>query len=119
MTKQPRRAGLRRVTERDGATATTDGPPIDTAVPPKTAKRRRVTDPAVRALARAHADAAVAALAAVMADADATPAARVSAASALLNWGYGKSAPGATGDKPDQRKTAQVVRLIWGGATKS
>ena len=119
MTKQPRRAGRKRASEGSGTAVASDKPPTNTPAPPKAAKRRQATDPAVRVLARAHADAAVAALAAVMTDADATPAARVSAASALLSWGYGKSGPGAAGDKPDQRKLEQVVRLIWGGEPKS
>jgi hypothetical protein len=119
MTKQPRRADRKRASEGGGTAVASDKPRTTAAVPPKVAKRGRATDPAVRALARTHADAAVAALAAVMTDADATPAARVSAASALLSWGYGKSGPGAAGDKPDQRKLEQVVRLVWGGEPKS
>lgn len=73
-------------------------------------------DPEIGALARRHAEAAVAALVAVMRDDDATPAARVSAASALLNWGYGKAGPAA----PEGGESEpQVVRLVWGGGPKS
>ncbi|MEX1206422.1 MAG: hypothetical protein WEB85_14355 [Dongiaceae bacterium] len=79
------------------------------------ASRPDDADPEIGALARRHAEAAVAALVAVMSDADATPAARVSAASALLNWGYGKAGPAAPegGDAGPQ-----VVRLVWGGGSK-
>ena len=47
--------------------------------------------PAIAALARRHAEAALAALIEVVDDRTASPAARISAASALLNWGFGKS----------------------------
>ncbi len=72
-------------------------------------------DPEIGALARRHAGAAVAALVAVMSDDDATPAARVSAASALLNWGYGKAGPAAA----EADAGPQIVRLVWGGGSKS
>lgn len=87
----------------------------------KAATARRGRDPAVRALAREHAAAAVAALAAVMNDPAATPAARVPAASALLNWGYGKPGPGpADGTATGGRGvTEQVIRLVWGGEANS
>jgi hypothetical protein len=42
-------------------------------------------------LARRHAEAAIAALIEVVGDRSAPPASRISAASALLNWGFGKS----------------------------
>jgi len=71
----------------------------------------RPSDRELRILARAHAASAVAALAAVMTDPQATPAARVSAASALLNWGYRKARP----DR-DEPNAARVVRLVWGGS---
>jgi hypothetical protein len=54
---------------------------------------RPPAQPAIAALARRHADAALAALIEVMADRSASPAARISAASAVLNWGFGKAAP--------------------------
>jgi hypothetical protein len=76
---------------------------------------------AIEWLARQHAAAAIQALAGVLADATATPATRISAASALLQWGYGK--PGiqakvkADGVKAGEGKAdegEQYVRLIWG-----
>lgn len=73
----------------------------------------RPNAPSLRSLARAHAAAAVEALAAVMRDSSATPAARVSAAGALLAWGYGKAVPGET--ERGRRPAEQVVRLVWGG----
>lgn len=70
--------------------------------------------PDLRSLARAHAAAAVDALAAVMRDSAATPAARVSAAGALLAWGYGKAVP--VEDAPSEAKSSErIVRLVWGG----
>jgi hypothetical protein len=72
--------------------------------------------PNIRRLARAHAEAAVAALATVMADAKATPAARVSAASVLLNWGFGK--PGGDGGV-EEKKKERVIRLAWAGGIKT
>lgn len=70
--------------------------------------------PSLRSLAREHAAAAVEALAAVMRDPSATPAARVSAAGALLAWGYGKAAQGD--DSPKSGRPAErIVRLVWGG----
>jgi len=50
--------------------------------------------PTVASLARRHAEAAIAALIEVVGDRSAPPAARISAAGALLNWGFGKSSAG-------------------------
>jgi hypothetical protein len=61
-------------------------------VPSKDPAARPSTQPAIAVLARRHADAALAALIEVMADRSASPAARISAASAVLNWGFGKAA---------------------------
>lgn len=61
-------------------------------------------------LARRHARRAVEALAKVIDDAEATPATRISAATAILQWGYGrpggKPKPGEAGE--------QIIRLTWG-----
>lgn len=73
----------------------------------------RPNAPGLRVLARAHAAAAVEALAAVMGDSSATPAARVSAAGALLAWGYGKAAGREEGGRGSP--APQIVRLVWGG----
>ena len=75
---------------------------------------RRPNAPNLRSLARAHAAAAVEALAAVMRDSSATPAARVSAAGALLAWGYGKASPTEEGRRT-AKPAEQVIRLVWGG----
>jgi hypothetical protein len=74
-----------RVTRRPAAVADGNVPSTDPAARPP-------TQPTIAALARRHADAALAALIEVMADRSASPAARISAASAVLNWGFGKSA---------------------------
>ncbi len=69
---------------------------------------------ALRQLAIQHGTAAIAALAAVMEDSNATPAARVSAATALLGWGFGRS--NAEDTEPAlERGKERVVRLVWGG----
>jgi hypothetical protein len=78
--------------------------------------RRRKGNAQLRALARDHVEAAVAALVAVMSDPEASPAARVSAAGALLSWGYGKWAQAASGDK-GRAPPERVVRLAWGDGT--
>lgn len=89
------------------------GTTIGVATAAEPAARGRPNGPGLRSLARAHAAAAVEALAAVMRDPSATPAARVSAAGALLAWGYGKA--GADEGERRLRPQEQVVRLIWGG----
>jgi hypothetical protein len=74
----------------------------------------------VGVLARSHAAAAVAALVAVMEDATASPSARIAAAGALLQWGFGKAPaiPGAAA-RAELQKTIernggpQLIRLTW------
>ena len=68
---------------------------------------------AIEDLARRYAAAAVASLAAVLDDETATPASRISAATALLQWGYGR--PGQPKGKPGEG-AEQNVRLTWGAA---
>ncbi len=80
----------------------------------ETSVRQRPNAPGLRCLARAHAAAAVEALAVVMRDPSATPAARVSAAGALLAWGYGKAVQGEDGRRAAQA-SERIVRLVWGG----
>jgi hypothetical protein len=76
----------------------------------------------IETLARSHAAAAVAALAAVMDDAAATPSARIAAAGALLQWGFGKPAlPGAAARAEllktiEGGETPQLIRLAWAAA---
>jgi len=67
---------------------------------------------AIEDLARRHAAAAVASLAAVLDDETATPASRISAATALLQWGYGR--PGTQAKAKIDEASEQVVRLTWG-----
>jgi len=69
---------------------------------------------AIEDLVRRHAAAAVASLAAVLEDETATPASRIAAATALLQWGYGRPGPQPKG-KPGEG-AEQNVRLTWGGA---
>jgi hypothetical protein len=62
---------------------------------------------AIATLARRHAEAALAALIEVVGDRTASPAARISAASALLNWGFGKS---GAGDDENNGPAELVIR---------
>lgn len=73
----------------------------------KPAKASRSIDIAERA--RRHTDAALEAFVSVMQDASAPAAARVAAATQILNWAHGK---GAGADGEDAPKT---VRLAWEG----
>jgi hypothetical protein len=73
-------------------------------VPKNSAQR---PTPAIATLARRHAEAALAALIEVVGDRTASPAARISAASALLNWGFGKS---GAGDDEDNGPAELVIR---------
>ena len=68
-----------------------------------------IRTPEIAERARRHTDAALAAFVSVMQDAGAPAAARVAAATQILNWAHGKGA-GADGD--DAPKT---VRLAWEG----
>ena len=68
-------------------------------------------------LAQRHAAAAVKALVAVMEDESASPAARISAAGTLLQWGFGKAGPATKSKLPEDqagRKADYVIRLSWG-----
>lgn len=99
----------------EGSLAADRGEPLGEAAEQReTPVGRRPNAPGLRCLARAHAAAAVEALAAVMRDPSATPAARVSAAGALLAWGYGKAAQGEDGRRAAQAGE-RIVRLVWGG----
>ena len=86
---------------------------------PKSAKTIR--KPAkVDELAQRHAAAAVKALVEVMEDDSASPAARISAAATLLQWGFGKAAPAAKAkllEGQQGRKADYVIRLSWGAPT--
>jgi hypothetical protein len=77
----------------------------------QTRRRSAQSQPAIAALARHHAEAALAALVEVMADRGATPAARISAASAVLNWGFGKAAAG-DGEEGDNGPVELVIRWL-------
>lgn len=68
--------------------------------------------PVISRLARAHAEAALAALIEVMGDRSAAPAARISAAGTLLNWGFGKA---GTGSDDGGGPTELVIRWQNGG----
>lgn len=67
-------------------------------------------------LAQQHAAAAVKALVEVMQDGSASPSARISAAVALLQWGFGKAGPTNKAKLEEQagRKADYVIRLSWG-----
>ena len=80
----------------------------------KTPPRKAETPRKIESLARRHAEAAMAALAAVLQDKNATPAARISAASTILQWGFGRPAASVKG-KPGEA-AEQIIRLSWGEA---
>ena len=73
-------------------------------------ERIALTVEKLETLAQQHARRAIAALAKVVEDETASPATRISAASTILQWGYGrpggKAKPGDAGE--------QVIRLSWG-----
>lgn len=107
---QPRskKSGAGKSASRLPATA----PPATIKEPvPKKPSRRG--DP--RASARRHARLAIETLAAVMADPAAAPTMRISAATTLLQWAYGK--PTAEGEGAGG-KSEQVIRLAWATAGK-
>ena len=66
-------------------------------------------------LAQRHAKRAVAALVAVIEDEETTPATRISAATAILQWGYGR--PGGKA-KAGESGGEQMIRLVWGEEAK-
>lgn len=66
-------------------------------------------------LAQRHARRAIAALVAVVDDATATHATRISAATAILQWGYGR--PGGKA-KAGESGGEQMIRLVWGEEAK-
>lgn len=69
---------------------------------------------AIQRLARQHAASAVQALVAVMTDDSASHAARVSAAGALLQWGFGKpTASRANLLSEGKKKAEHIIRLTW------
>jgi hypothetical protein len=66
---------------------------------------------ALQPLAQGQARRAIEALVAVMTDAAAPPAARISAATTLLTWGYGR--PQGEGECAPGARTEPVIRLAW------
>lgn len=82
------------------------------AGPRKGAPRRKAPAPKVEKLARRHAAAAIAALASVLQDESATAAARISAAGAILQWGFGR--PQLQGKAQSGEGGEQLIRLCWG-----
>ncbi|MCK1387351.1 hypothetical protein [Bradyrhizobium sp. 21] len=67
-----------------------DNAPARSPTPRKTSKARTLTE--IRSLARSHTRTAIRVLVGIMRSDDATPAARVSAANAILDRGWGKAA---------------------------
>lgn len=67
----------------------------------------------LRPLARRHCEAAIAALAAVVADPAAPANARITAATTLIGWAFGREAAGGEG-AAKRGMAEQVVRLTWG-----
>ena len=71
------------------------------------------TPSSIRSLARSHTESAINILAGIMRSRDATPAARVSAANALLDRGWGKTTqPAETGGDGRGETIHQIERTI-------
>lgn len=70
---------------------------------------RPKADKSIQALAREHTDKAIKTLAEIMRDDEATPSARVAAASAILDRGYGKPPQFVTGDPNAYRKASDLT----------
>jgi hypothetical protein len=68
---------------------------------------------ALQPLARGEARRAIEALAAVMTDPTAPAPARISAATTLLTWGYGR--PQGEGEWPGGNRGEPVIKLKWAG----
>ena len=66
----------------------------------------------IRSLARSHTQTAIAVLVKVMQSEDATPAARVSAANAILDRGWGKAQPFEIGDDGTVKEIQRIERII-------
>lgn len=89
--------------------------------PPRNSKADVAPDPpdpdkTLRELARRHCATAIAALAAVVADAEAPAGARITAATTLLGWAFGREGSDTSGKGQGARKppeTEQVIRLAW------
>ena len=67
----------------------------------------------IKSLARSHTESALAVLAGIMNQSEAPPAARVSAATALLDRGWGKPAQAITGGDDDDNPVS-VHQIITG-----
>lgn len=65
----------------------------------------------IKSLARAHTDTAIKVLAGIMNQSDAPPAARVSAATSLLDRGWGKPAQAITGGDDDDNPVNVLHRI--------
>jgi len=71
---------------------------------------RALTD--IRSLARSHTDMALRTLAGIAEQGDAPPAARVAAATALLDRGWGKPTQPIAGDEDNPLVIQQIIRKI-------
>ncbi|MCP3367837.1 hypothetical protein [Bradyrhizobium cajani] len=77
----------------------------------KTSKARTLTE--IRSLARSHTRTAIRVLVGIMRSDDATPAARVSAANAILDRGWGKAAqPTENGEEGAPELVQRIERVI-------
>ena len=65
----------------------------------------------IRSLARSHTESAIKCLAGIMNQSEAAPAARVAAANALLDRGWGKAAQPVTGEDGEGPLVVQIVKF--------
>jgi hypothetical protein len=85
--------------------------PARVPAPRKTSRARTLTE--IRSLARGHTRTAIRVLVGIMRSEDATPAARVSAANAILDRGWGKAAqPVENGEDQPLELVHRVERVI-------
>ena len=87
------------------------GEPVRSPTARKTSKARTLTE--IRSLARSHTRTAIRVLAGIMRSDDATPAARVSAANAILDRGWGRAAqPVENGEDGVLELIHRIERII-------
>ncbi len=88
--------------------------PVPPAAMPRTPKGNQVAKASteIRSLARSHTESAINVLAGIMNETASSPAARVSAAQALLDRGWGKAAQVIAGD--DELDAVTVRQIVTG-----
>ena len=102
-----RKTSIARSYERKGGKGKNGAPAVDAPVIAEPGPAGRPTSLDITRRARRHTNAALEAFVAVMQDESAPAAARVAAATQILNWGHGKAASGESENAP------RTVKLAW------